>query len=91
MSATATKPRNRMRHGQRLTEEELRTEARQAIEGSGLTQREVARRLKVSEQAISNAVRDTGSKVVALQRKVVSLLTDYVVETGYIASHKDRA
>ena len=91
MSATAIKPRIRMRHGQRLSEEELRTEARQAIEHSGLTQREVARRLDVSEQAISNAVRETGTKVAALQRKVVSLLTDYTVEVGYVASRKDRS
>ena len=91
MSATATQTRRRMRHGQRMTEDDLRTEARQAIEKSGITQREVARRLKVSEQAISNAVRDAGSKVAALQRNIVDLLTDYVVEAGYFASHKDRS
>ncbi len=91
MNATAAKPHNRMRHGQRLTEEDLRTEARQAIERSGLTQREVARRLDVSEQAISNAVRETGSKVAALQRRIVSLLTDYTVEVGYVAARKDRS
>ena len=90
MSATTIKTRIRMRHGQRLTEEELRSEARQGIESSGLTQREVARRLDVSEQAISNAVRETGSKVAALQRRIVSLLTDYTIEVGYMAARKDR-
>ena len=91
MSVFTTKRPPAMRHGQRLTEEELRAETRLAIEKSGLTQREVARRLNITEQAVSNAVRETGSKYVALQRRIIALLTPYSVEISYVVARKDRS
>ena len=69
-----------MRKGQKLDYEALRREAKAAIEGSGKSQAQVGRELGVSRGAVSRAVKETGSKLASLQRRIIEHLTDYRLE-----------
>ena len=69
-----------MRNNQRLTIEQLREEARLAVEASGKRQSEIARALEVSEGALSRALREEGTHFAELLGRVVESLLGYRVE-----------
>lgn len=69
-----------MRKGQKLDFEALRREALAAIEQSGKSQSQVGRELDVSRGAVSRAVKEAGSKLASLQRRIIEHLTAYRLE-----------
>jgi transposase-like protein len=69
-----------MREGTELSYEELRAEARQAVEASGKAYAEVARELDVHRTAVARAVKEEGEKFQRLQREIIQHLTPYRIE-----------
>lgn len=69
-----------MRHNQRLTVEQLRQEAYDAVKGSGRSQVDIARGLGVTEGAVSQAIREKGTRLADLQRRIIEYLTPYTIE-----------
>lgn len=69
-----------MRAGQRLSPDELRQAAADAVKESGKLQRKVADELGVSKGAVSRALNETNSALAGLQRRIIRHLTGYRVE-----------
>lgn len=69
-----------MRHGSKLTYEELQKEARQLLKASDYTQGQMAKELGVTRTSIAKAVTTAGPKFQRLQMKIIETLTDYTVE-----------
>ena len=69
-----------MRHNQELSHEQLRQEAEDAVEKSGKSQAQIARELEVSRAAVSRAVKETNTALLALQKRIVEHLTSYEIE-----------
>lgn len=69
-----------MRHNQRLTAEQLRQAAADAVKRSTRNQVDVARKLGVTEGAVSRALKEEGTHLAELQRRIIELLTPYTVE-----------
>lgn len=69
-----------VRHGAKLTYEELKDEAHRLAREAPDTYAEIAEALDVSENAVAKAVTTAGPKFRKLQMRIVELLSDYVVE-----------
>ena len=82
-----------MRAGQRLSPDELRQAAADAVKGSGKLQREVAEELGVSKGAVSRALNETNSALAGLQQRIIRHLTGYRLEeevtVTYVVQSKD--
>lgn len=65
-----------MRHNQKLTYEQLRDEAAEAVRDYAGTQTELAEELGVSRAAISRAIRESGPTLAALQVRLLELLKE---------------
>lgn len=70
-----------VRHNQTLTPDDLRREAREAVEASGESRSALAARLGVSPGAVSLALNEgrEASRYGALLGRIIGLLTDYEV------------
>ena len=77
MPAPLAPARPPVRLNQTLDYDGLRREAEAAAEGH--TQKSLAKRLGVSQPAISQAINRTGAKYAALQTAIIEALTDYTV------------
>ena len=73
----ATEP---VRHGSKLSYDELKEEAHRLARESPRTYGEIAGALDVSENAVAKAVTTAGPKFQRLQMQIVELLSDYEVE-----------
>jgi predicted transcriptional regulator len=69
-----------VRKNQTLTYEELQREAAKAVAESGKRQVDLAESLGVTQGAISQALRRSGSKYSSLQSRIISHLTPFEVE-----------
>lgn len=69
-----------VRHGSKLSYEELKAEAYELASRSMLTYAEIAAKLDVSENAVAKAVTRAGPKFQRLQMRIVELLSEYEVE-----------
>ena len=69
-----------IRHGSKLTYEELQQEAHQALDASDYTQQEMADELGVTRAAVGKAVTKPGAKFQQLQMRILEALTGYKVE-----------
>jgi DNA transposition AAA+ family ATPase len=63
-----------------MDERQLHEKARAAVEGSGTSQRDVARALDLNRSSVSRALRNVGLKHAAVQARIVSLLEDVPVQ-----------
>lgn len=83
-----------VRHGSKLSYDELQHEAHQALQESNYTQQEMADRLDVTRPSIAKAVTQPGPKFQQLQMQIIEALTDYDMvreETvRFRVSRKDR-
>lgn len=70
-----------MQDGQELSLAELRSAAEKAVAESEHTQKAIADELGVSPGAISRALNETNASLASLQCRIVSLLTEYRVES----------
>jgi len=66
-----------MRHGSKLSYDELQQEAREALQESEYTQQEMADRLDVTRPSIAKAVTQPGPKFQRLQMRIIEALTEY--------------
>lgn len=66
-----------MRHGSKLSYDELQQEAREALQKSEYTQQEMADRLDVTRPSIAKAVTQPGPKFQRLQMRIIEALTEY--------------
>lgn len=66
-----------VRHGSKLSYDELQQEAHQVLKESEYTQREMANRLDVTRPSIAKAVTQPGPKFQRLQMRIIEALTDY--------------
>lgn len=66
-----------MRHGSKLSYDELQQEARAALQKSEYTQQEMADRLDVTRPSIAKAVTQPGPKFQRLQMRIIEALTEY--------------
>jgi hypothetical protein len=69
-----------VRHGSKLSYDELKEEAHQLARKAPDTYGEIADKLDVSENAVAKAVTTAGPKFQRLQMRIVELLSDYEVE-----------
>ena len=69
-----------VRHGSKLTYEELCEEAHRLAKGSSLTYEEIADRLDVATVSVSKAVTQPGPKFQRLQMRIIEALSEYEVE-----------
>lgn len=69
-----------MRHGAKLSYEELKDEAHRLAREAPDTYAEISEALDVSENAVAKAVTTPGPKFRKLQMRIVELLSDYTVE-----------
>jgi DNA-binding transcriptional regulator LsrR (DeoR family) len=69
-----------VRHGSKLTYDELRQEAHRALSESDWTQEEIAVELGVTRTSVGKAVTQAGPKFQRLQMQIIETLTDYDVE-----------
>lgn len=69
-----------MHDGQTMTYDELQQAAAQTIDDAGTSQAQVARELGVTRGAVSRAVKEPGSSLFELQRRIVEHLTGFRVE-----------
>ena len=79
-----------MRANQTLTYAGLRDAALQAVEASGLSGSEVARRLGKNRSSVSRALSESGGTFAKLQADIISELTGYEVEEvgGFVVRRK---
>jgi predicted transcriptional regulator len=66
-----------VRHGSKLSYDELQQEAREALQKSEYTQQEMADRLDVTRPSIAKAVTQPGPKFQRLQMRIIEALTEY--------------
>ena len=69
-----------VRHGSKLSYEELKEEAHRLARKSSKTYAEIGDELDVSENAVAKAVTTAGAKFQKLQGRIVELLSEYSVE-----------
>lgn len=69
-----------VRHGSKLSYEELKDEAHRLARQSPKTYAEIGNELDVSENAVAKAVITAGAKFQKLQARIVELLSEYTVE-----------
>jgi hypothetical protein len=69
-----------MRHGAKLSYEDLQQQARAVLSESEWTQREMADELDVTRGSVAKAVTKPGSRYQQLQMRIVEKLTDYRIE-----------
>jgi predicted DNA-binding protein (UPF0251 family) len=69
-----------VRHGSKLTYDELQREAHRALSESDWTQEEIAVELGVTRTSVGKAVTQAGPKFQRLQMQIIETLTDYDVE-----------
>ena len=82
-----------MEHEEQLTADELRDEARRAVEASGRTRASVAESLGVSPSAVSLALNSgegarEASRYGSLLIRIVELLTDFTVSDESIVIYR---
>ena len=75
-----TLPTPPVRHGSKLTHDELQQEAYRALSDSGRTQQEIAGELGVTRTSVGKAVTQAGPKFQRLQMQILEALTEYEVE-----------
>jgi DNA transposition AAA+ family ATPase len=63
-----------------MDKHQLHKRARNAVKGSGSSQRDVARALDLNRSSVSRALRNVGLKYAAVQARIVSLLEGEPVE-----------
>lgn len=89
---TATRPI--VRHGEKLSYEELQEQARTVLNESDWTQREIADKLDVTRGSVAKAVTTPGSRYQRLQMRIIETLTDYRIrreeEVHFRPLRKDR-
>ncbi len=69
-----------LRHGSKLSYEELQEQTHRLALTADLTYQEIADELGVSQTAVSKAVTTSGAKFQRLQMRIVELLSEYEVE-----------
>ena len=69
-----------VRHGSKLTYDELQQEAHWALSESDWTQQELADKLGVTRTSVGKAVTQAGPKFQRLQMQILEALTEYEVE-----------
>ncbi|MCS4198178.1 hypothetical protein [Salinibacter ruber] len=75
---TASRPT--VRHGEKLSYEEMQERAQNVLNGSDWTQREIASELDVTRGAVAKAVTTPGPRYQRLQMQIIETLTDYRME-----------
>jgi predicted transcriptional regulator len=89
---TATHPP--VRHGSKLSYEELQQQARTVLNESDWTQREIAEELDVTRGSVAKAVTQPGPRYQRLQMRIIERLTDYQLKreetVHFRALRKDR-
>lgn len=83
-----------VRHGSKLSYEELQEQARTVLNESDWTQREIADELDVTRGSVAKAVTQPGPRYQRLQMRIIERLTDYRMEreetVRFRARRKDR-
>jgi hypothetical protein len=69
-----------VRHGEKLSYEELQERARTVLNESDWTQREMADELEVTRGAVAKAVTTPGSRYQRLQMRIIEKLTAYRIQ-----------
>ena len=69
-----------VRHGSKLSYEELKDEAHRLAREAPGTYADIAEKLDVSENAVAKAVTTAGPKFRKLQGRIVELFSEYTVE-----------
>jgi predicted transcriptional regulator len=69
-----------VRHGSKLTYDELQQQAHRALSESGRTQQDLADELGVTRTSVGKAVTQAGPKFQRLQMEIIEALTEYDVE-----------
>lgn len=69
-----------VRHGSKLSYEELKDEAYRLANDSPRTYAEIAEDLDVTENAVAKAVTTAGPRYKRLQMRIVEILSEYTVE-----------
>jgi len=75
-----TAERPPVRHGSKLSYEELQEQARTVLNESDWTQREIADELDVTRGSVAKAVTQSGPRYQQLQMRIIERLTDYRME-----------
>lgn len=80
-----------MNSKERIRPDELKERAAEVLDQSGLSQKEVARKLDRTRSSISRATNETGPKFAKLQCEIIELLTSFSVreKTVYILERQD--
>jgi hypothetical protein len=69
-----------VRHGEKLSYEDLQEQARAVLNGSDWTQREIADELDVTRGSVAKAVTTPGPRYQRLQMRIIEELTDYRIK-----------